>query len=100
MITPREKKIIAFLCASCLMFTFLTVRYFSAYSTNNKYHVCHYEAGECPIYGCINYPFNKYEIYLENDSIRLYNGPRLVGVVPAQRDSYTGLDSLIFADNE
>lgn len=79
--------------------TFLLCCYLASCSIQDR-HVCHYEAGECPIYGCINYPFNKYEIYLENDSIRLYNGPRLVGVVPAQRDSYTGLDSLIFADNE
>lgn len=84
-----KKTIIFFLCC-----------YLAGCSINRDRHVCHYEAGECPIYGCINYPFNKYEIYLENDSIRLYDGPRLVGVVPAQRDNYTGLDSLIFADNE
>lgn len=79
---------------------FLLCCYLVGCSINRDRHLCHYEADERPIYGCINYPFNKYEIYLENDSIRLYYGPRLVGVVPAQRDHYTGLDSLIFADNE
>ena len=40
----------------------------------------------------------EYQIRLEPDAAYLYDGNRLVGVVP-YNDNATGLDSLILADN-
>lgn len=61
---------------------------------------CPYEFGECPNEGCSNNPalLRDYQLYLHMDTVKIYDGYRLVGSYISTWNNQ--MDSIILNDNQ